>query len=460
MKAIYPEKGYQAGMDSILCFKSTRPETLFQPVAKQGTLRRSHSARRLRRHNPTRMYILVIPEPGLVRTFFQEAWLSACFAFAIRVSFTDRQDWGVNLLINELNHYSKEAIMDKKWMIYGANGYTGKLVVEEAVRRKLKPVLAGRSRAAIEPLAKSFDLPFKVFSLKNAQELNQALNGIDVVSLCAGPFSATSEPMIKACVTNRAHYLDITGEIDVFVHAHSCQQQAKTAGIVLCPGVGFDVIPTDCVASRLKDALPDATHLALGFDSRGGFSPGTAKTSVEGFKKGNRIRQDGTILPVSLAYKIREIDFGRGPKKAACIPWGDVATAYFSTGIPNIEVFMPGATDLKRLKYMNAMRPIFSLFFMQAYLKKKIEKTVPGPTAEQRKKHNTYVWGEVKNAGGEVKTARIVTANGYDVTVMGVLAAVEFLQTYQGAGGYFTPSLLMGNKLIETFPGSQPMVIS
>lgn len=211
--------------------------------------------------------------------------------------------------------------MEKKWMIYGANGYTGKLVVEAAVQRQLKPVLAGRSRAAIEPLAAAFDLPFKIVSLSDTQALNRALQDIGIVSLCAGPFSATSEPMVKACLANKVHYLDITGEIDVFVRAHSYHQQAQAAGVVLCPGMGFDVIPTDCIASRLKEALPDATHLALGFDSKGGFSPGTAKTSVEGLKTGNRIRRDGIITPVSLAYKVREIDFGRGVKKAASIMW-------------------------------------------------------------------------------------------------------------------------------------------
>jgi short subunit dehydrogenase-like uncharacterized protein len=95
---------------------------------------------------------------------------------------------------------------------------------------------------------------------------------------------------------------------------------------VICPGVGFDVVPTDCVAAALKAALPDATHLALGFDSRSGFSPGTAKTSVEGLAQGGKVRQDGRIISVPLAYKTRRIDFGDGEKLAMTIPWGDVST--------------------------------------------------------------------------------------------------------------------------------------
>src|SRR3546814_17052749 len=99
---------------------------------------------------------------------------------------------------------------------------------------------------------------------------------------CAGPFSATSAPMIEACLQAKAHYLDITGEISVFEHAQTQDARAKAAGIVVCPGVGFDVIPTDCVAAALQAALPAATQLALGSDSPSAFSPATAQTPVAG----------------------------------------------------------------------------------------------------------------------------------------------------------------------------------
>ena len=349
--------------------------------------------------------------------------------------------------------------MEKKWMLYGANGYTGNLVAESAAAKNLKPVLAGRSQDPISSIAKSLNLPYRVFPLNDQKAVREALMDIDIVAHCAGPFSATSEPMIKACIASNAHYLDITGEIDVYIKAQSYSDQAKDAGSVICPGVGLDVIPTDCIASRLKQVMPDATHLALGIDSKGNLSPGTAKTSIEGLLTGNRIRKDGEITKVSLVYKVREIDFGEGLKKAISIPWGDVATAYFSTGIPNIEVFMHGSIDLKTLKRMSRMRPVLALPFIQKMMKRKIEKTVVGPNEEQRKKYITRVWGEVKNAAGNTKTARIITANGYDVTIMGVLFSVEFLLNYQGEGGYFTPSLLMGNDLIEKLTGTQAMVI-
>ncbi len=199
-----------------------------------------------------------------------------------------------------------------RWMLYGANGYTGELIAREAARRGLKPVLAGRRRESVETLARTLGLQACVFDLDDPAALAEQVRGYALVLNCAGPFSATAAAMMQACLGAGAHYLDITGEIAVFEHAQSLHARAQEAGVVLCPGVGFDVIPTDCVAAALKAALPDATHLALGFDSRSGFSPGTAKTSVEGLAQGGKVRREGEIITVPLAYAVRRIDFGDG----------------------------------------------------------------------------------------------------------------------------------------------------
>ena len=215
-----------------------------------------------------------------------------------------------------------------KWMIYGANGYTGELIARAAVSRGLKPVLAGRSRDKVQALARELGLEARVFSLEDEVRLLAQIKGHDLVLHCAGPFSATAAPMMEACLRANAHYLDITGEIAVFEHAQSLNDRARAAGVVICPGVGFDVVPTDCVAAALKNAMPDATHLALGFDSRSSISPGTAKTSIEGMTQGGKVRRDGKIISVPLAYRVRRIDFGAGEKLAMTIPWGDVSTAW------------------------------------------------------------------------------------------------------------------------------------
>ncbi len=344
------------------------------------------------------------------------------------------------------------------WMIYGANGYTGELIAREAQRRGLTPILAGRSPDRVGTLAGELGLEARSFALDDSAALERGLADIDLVLHCAGPFSATATPMIEACLASRIHYLDITGEIAVFEYAQAQHERAREAGIVLCPGVGFDVIPTDCVAAALKKALPDATHLALGFDSRSGFSPGTAKTSVEGMAQGGKVRRNGRIESVPLAYSVRRIDFGDGAKLAMTIPWGDVSTAWYTTGIPNIEVYLPGSPAMiQNAKRANAFRWLIGLRPVQKFIKSRIDSKVKGPDETLRDKLPTFVWGEVRNARGETRTARIKTANGYSLTITGSLAVVEHLLAKAPAGGAYTPSQLVDADLVARLPGSGPM---
>ena len=351
--------------------------------------------------------------------------------------------------------------MPTPWMIYGANGYTGELIAREAARLGMKPTLAGRSIAKLDPLAATLGLPFKAFALDDQASIQHGIDGMGLVLHCAGPFSSTAAPMMAACLKQRAHYLDITGEIDVFEHAQSLDKSARATGIIICPGVGFDVIPTDCIAARLKEALPDATHLALGFDSRSGFSPGTAKTSIEGLGLGGKVRINGQIKSVPLAYKTRRINFGDGEKLAMTIPWGDVSTAFATTQIPNIECYIPGSPRMiANAKRANWLRWLLRLRPVQTLLKRRIEKTVQGPSETTRQAAETYVWGEATNARGDTKTARIRTANGYALTVTGALAIVDHIRSNEIQGGFYTPSKLAGPDLISRLPGSGPMVIS
>ncbi len=350
---------------------------------------------------------------------------------------------------------------DSLWMIYGANGYSGELIAREAARRGLTPTLAGRNAEVIEALGEELQLPVRVFALDELADHPEMIADQALVLHCAGPYSATAEPMMQACLKTATHYLDITGEISVFERGQALHSKAIESGIVVCPGVGFDVIPTDCIAATLSKQMPDATSLLLGFDSRSGFSPGTAKTSVEGLGLGGRIRQDGQLKTVPLAYEDRKIDFGDGEKLAVTIPWGDVSTAAWSTGIDNIRVFIPASPRLVgRMRKLNWIRPLLGMSWVQSMMKRRIEKSVQGPDETQRLASPTYVWGQVSNAAGEVLEARVTTANGYSVTMTGALAMTEHLLNNSSDPGYHTPTSLIGAALITTLPGCGPIQIS
>ncbi|KAF1054918.1 MAG: putative trans-acting enoyl reductase [Stenotrophomonas maltophilia] len=343
----------------------------------------------------------------------------------------------------------------RPWMIYGAYGYTGRLVAEQAVRLGLTPLLGGRDPGALQALGSRLGLSCRVFDLEDATAAQAALADVAVVAHCAGPFSATAAPMQEACLASGSHYVDITGEIGVFEQTHARHERARAAGITLCPGVGFDVIPTDCVAACLLEALPDATHLALGFDSGSGLSPGTARTTAEGLKLGGQIRRDGRLEAVPLGYRRRDIDFGRGLRHAVTIPWGDVATAYYSTGIGNIEVYPPVPPWLAAgMRLFDPFRGLLGGERVQHWLKEQARQRIKGPDEAARQRQRTWVWGEVRNAAGNRRTARLETANGYDVTVHGVLMAVRHLLERPHSAGYFTPSQLLGARCVEALPGS------
>ncbi|ANU09087.1 hypothetical protein A1A1_00715 [Planococcus antarcticus DSM 14505] len=341
----------------------------------------------------------------------------------------------------------------KKWMIYGTTGYTGELIAREAVNRGMSPVLGGRNADKIRPLAEELSLEFQAFPLD--KHAAAQLEDIDLVLHCAGPFQVTSEPMIQACLLAKTHYLDITGEISVFEWTHSLHARAAEKEVILCSGVGFDVIPTDCTALKLKEEMPDAIELALGFDSDSGISPGTFKTMIQGLGSGSMHREDGILKAVPIGRQHRTIDFGRGSRSAMGIPWGDVSTAFYTTGIPNISAWIPmPKPQVYSARLMGAAGPLLATDWMKEKLEKQVEKRVKGPDSEVRANSPAYIWGEAKNQEGVIKVARIRTANVYDLTVYGSLEIVRRLLIEKVEGGYYTPAGLFGSVLVESLPDS------
>jgi short subunit dehydrogenase-like uncharacterized protein len=354
-----------------------------------------------------------------------------------------------------------------EWMIYGANGYTGRLVAAEAKRQGMRPVLAGRRAGPIEALGRELVLPTRVFNLDDARPAAAALADMAAVAHCAGPFAATSAPMIDACLASRTHYLDITGELDVFFAAQRRHAQAQAAGIVLCPGVGFDVIPTDCVAAVLKTALPDATHLVLAFDAGSSMSRGTARTLVDSFRqgrRGGRVRRNGLIEQVLLAHRRRRVDFAGGSAMTVAVAWGDLATAFVSTGIPNIEIYARAPLAVAMAgRALDWVRPVLATAPAQSLLRRLTDR-ISGPSEAARRTGGARFWGEVRNAAGERRSARLETANGYRLTADGTVMAAKYLleqapatqapAAQPPAAGYTTPSLLMGARCVEKLPGS------
>jgi len=340
------------------------------------------------------------------------------------------------------------------WLLYGANGYTGDLVAREAAARGLRPIVAGRNGEAVGRLASELGLESRAFGLDDPEALDGGLAGVRVVLHCAGPFSRTARPMADACLRAGTHYLDITGEAAVFEALARRDAQARAAQVMLLPGAGFDVVPSDCLAAHLKRRLPSATHLALGLRMSGGFSRGTATTMIENLGEGGLVRRAGALVRVPSAHSTRHIDFGRGPRTCVAIPWGDVSTAFHSTGIPNVEVYLAAPAALRwGLVASRYLGPLLGSPAVQSRLKKRVRSGAPGPSASARARAASIVWGEVTDASGQRARARLTAPEGYTLTASASVTIVERVLSGDAPPGFQTPSRAYGADFVLGLPG-------
>lgn len=351
-------------------------------------------------------------------------------------------------------YYPCMATQQHRLLIYGANGYTGELVARRALERGLRPTLAGRNAAEVQALAASLGLPHLIVSLDDGPGLDRALAGHSLVIHCAGPFHRTSRPMASACIRGGVHYLDITGEIAVFERLARVDAEAKAAGVMLLPGAGFDVVPSDCLAAHLKRRLPSATSLELAFRGLGRISRGTATTAVEGLGKGGAVRRDGAIVPLPMGRLTRRVDFGRGPVDTVAIPWGDVSTAFYSTGIPNITVYthMPPAV-IAMIRLSSLAGPLLAARPVQDVLRGLVRRQPPGPDAGERARGLSLLWGEATDAAGQRVAARMRAPEGYTLTAITSVLIAEKVLAGQWSAGFQTPARAYGPDLITEVAG-------
>ena len=340
-------------------------------------------------------------------------------------------------------------------LIYGATGYTGKLIAAAAHAKGERPVLAGRNPTKIRPLAEKFGLPWTSFDLDDSRAIDRALTEVKAVLHIAGPFSATSKPMVDACIRTGRHYLDITGEIDVFEACAARSAEAKAKGVMLMPGAGFDVVPSDCLAAHVARRLPGAKRLVIGISGMGKASRGTAKTMVESLGTGTKVRRSGGIVSLPKAPS-RQIDFGQGPSLSVGVSWGDVATAWHSTAIPDIDVYFEAVGPIKRMANAGRVTQwLLAQGWMKRFLKGRIDKMPEGPTDTERAASSHVLIAEATDARGNTVRSRLRTPEGYTLTSATALEIARRVCAGEAKPGFQTPSLAFGPDLILDFAGCQ-----
>jgi short subunit dehydrogenase-like uncharacterized protein len=343
----------------------------------------------------------------------------------------------------------------KNWLLYGATGYTGELIARRAGAQGERPILAGRNAQKVAALAAQLDCPSRGISLDEPAAIVAALADVDTVLNCAGPFAQTAPAWFAACLAARVNYLDITGELDVIELAAHHHEHARHAGITLMPAVGFDVVPTDCLAAMLAERLPDADRLELAFAMDGRVSRGTAKTMLAAVPTGGRARIAGRIEHVPAAWKSQRVSFANRPRWTVTIPWGDVSSAYYTTKIDNIEVYTAvpramifGLRLLRRPLKLLGWPPLARL------VSRGIDRLAAGPDAAALLRDRCQLWGRVTDRSGKQVAATLETPGGYALTVLTALVAVERVRGGGTAAGFLTPARAFGPQFICEFPGT------
>jgi short subunit dehydrogenase-like uncharacterized protein len=339
--------------------------------------------------------------------------------------------------------------MAARLLIYGATGYSGKLLAMHAAERGLTPIVAGRSAERVKALAAQLGLEARVAAIDDAPALRAMLEGVACVIHAAGPFSATARQVLEACLAARVHYLDITGEIPVFERCESLGARARELGVMLMPGVGFDVVPSDCLAAHVAARVPEPHTLRIAIDAIGTPTRGTAKTSIEMLGVGCLVRRAGRIVALPPGSLQRDFDFGFGPARCAGAPLADLVTAWHSTRADNIEVYLRAGIGMRAmLRASGPLGPLLRLRAVQRGLQRMVGAMPEGPGEEERRGLRGHIVAEAVGAGGEAARARLDTPSGYHLTMLaGVEIARRVLEGF-AKPGYQTPATAFGADLV------------
>lgn len=316
-------------------------------------------------------------------------------------------------------------------LIYGATGYTGRMAAERAKALGLPFEIAGRDHTRLAALAAQLDVPFRVFDADpHAQDW---LSGISVLLNFAGPFVYTAEPLIRACIKAGVDYLDITAEINVYQLAERLGAEAASHHVMLLPGVGWDVVPTDSLAVHVAKRVEEPFALSIALQVPGSMSRGSALSVSEIIGAGVLARIDGELVATPDATP-RFFDFGEGPVLCVPLSFGDLVTGWHSTAIPNIAMFVHISGE--------------------AFPEGDLSLLPDGPTQEQRDAHRARAVAEVIGVDGAIARSVIETVNGYSYTPLAAIEAARRVLEGERQSGFATPTKVFGDGFAESIDGT------
>jgi short subunit dehydrogenase-like uncharacterized protein len=354
----------------------------------------------------------------------------------------------------DVREVHRGAVISDPLLVYGANGYTGKLVVAEALARGLRPIVSGRNPDSLRSVAAPAGLEIRVADLVDGGGLDVALRGVKVALNCAGPFGATTQPLLDACLRMGAHYLDISGEVSGFLVSSRRDREARQRQIMVMPGAGFDVVPSDCLAAHVVRRLPTTSQLFLGISGLSLLSRGSARTMASTLFDGIWLRRGGELVAVRPATVERDFDYGAGPTASVAVSWADVVSAFFSTGVPDITVHFEATAPVRIHDVLLAtLGPVARFTPWQALVGAAAAALPGGPEEHERRSRQAVVVAEARGADGRVVRSRLRTPEAYTLTAITAVALVRRVLDGDFQVGFQTPSRVYGPDFILRFPG-------
>jgi short subunit dehydrogenase-like uncharacterized protein len=352
-----------------------------------------------------------------------------------------------------------------RWVLYGATGYTGVLLAEEAAKRGHRPILSGRNAEKLRPLAERLGLDWKAVAIDDAAGLRTLLDGATAVLHAAGPFVDTSAAMADACLATGCSYLDITGELPVFEALFARDAEARAKKVALIPGVGFDVVPSDCLAAWVAERLPGAQSLEIALAMLGTPSAGTLKSMVGLVALGGRARRDGRLVPTVFGKGVHEVRFSGRKSWVVPAPIADLVTAWHATQIPNITTSLAFPSKLARAfgfgwplvwAGMPVLGSALGIDAIRTRVDAALEKRGTGPDEAERAGSTMYLYAKATHANGQTAEGWMETINGYEFTRHSGISAIEQVLARRPAGA-LAPSTAFGVDFALGLPGTKRM---
>jgi short subunit dehydrogenase-like uncharacterized protein len=229
------------------------------------------------------------------------------------------------------------------------------------------------------------------------------------------------------------------------------------------PGVGFDVVATDCLARYVADRVPDASELEIAIATDGTPSAGTSKSAFDGVLRGGLVRRRGELIALPFGKIVREVRFSDAARPVLAAPWGDLESAYRSTGIPNITTYIafpPGFVNTVNKSWMlsSAAWPLVRSVLGAGPIKRAIQRTidakVKGPDEAARRTGHCHAWARAQSPEGACAEAWLDLGDGYAFTASAGVRIVERVLAERPQGA-LTPAQAFGADFVREIEGVQ-----